>query len=403
MFTPPPSPQPKRTRALSPSEKTPLAPESPSENMPSHSPEEIKRRTGRRLRLAALTIPLALIVLTAYYGYTADPITQESFSSSPPLPSGRTWHGLAFDQSHSHSPPHKRHPEPAPQATSSGSTSSQGLLFSATPTSSNAASSSTTAVANQPIPTIPSAPPTLPTPFPQPFDEGIAQNFSSVTCSDFFANMTNSASFRSCRPFSLLLQSSSGFINAQSNLTLMNSIIWGTCNTTTSYSQCQSNMASFASQLKDACTEELKDLNTMAVSTLTALNAFQVMHDVGCSTDPTSNTYCYLDAVRSANPADSYYYQLPLGIPLPNSTRPTCSACSKGAMNIYASALENSTTASLLTDLQSSYAPSAQLSVQFCGADFAQTNLSNAASSLLSTSPSLLACIAGILVWMTLS
>jgi hypothetical protein len=63
------------------------------------------------------------------------------------------------------------------------------------------------------VPVVPSAPPTLPTPFPQPFDSGIAQNFSSITCSNFFANMTNAAPFRSCRPFSLLLGSSSQFIN----------------------------------------------------------------------------------------------------------------------------------------------------------------------------------------------
>jgi len=371
--------------------------------MQSPSPQQVKQRTGRRFRFAALTVPLVLIILTAYYGYTADPLTKESSSSSPPLHSGTFWHGLALDQSHLR--PHKRHPEPDPQASSIGSTTSP-LIFSATPTSSNAApasSSSQTAVSDQPVPTIPSSPPVLPTPFPQPYDQGIAQNFSSATCSNFFANMTNSEPFRTCRPFSLLLDSSSQFIDAQTNLTLMNSIIWGTCNTTTSYSQCQSNMGFFASQLKTACSDELNGLNTMAVSTLMALNAFQVMHDVACSSDPTTNTYCYLDAVRDPNPSDSYYYQLPLGVPLPNSSVPKCSPCSKGAMNIYATALQDATTGPLLTGLQTTYEPSAKLSVQFCGAGWAQTDLTSSASSLFRSSPSILVGILGILVWMTLS
>ncbi|KAF8903279.1 hypothetical protein CPB84DRAFT_1814674 [Gymnopilus junonius] len=319
------------------------------------SPEETKRRSGRRLRLAVLTLPLVLIVLTAYYGYTADPLTQES-TSSVPLPSSSSWHGLAFDQTHSH--PHRRQPVPVAVPASPSGTSSSSITFLATPTNSNAAPSSSSQTAipitAQPLPTIPSSPPALPTPFPQPFDQGIAQNFSSVTCSDFFANMTNSAPFRSCRPFSLLLGSSSMFIDLQT-----------------------------------ACADELKGLNTMAVSTLMALNAFQVMHDVACSIDPTTNSYCYLDAVHNANPSDSYYYQLPLGIPLPNSSVPTCSPCSKGAMNIYASALENTTAASLLTGLQSTYEPSAKLSVQFCGAGWAQTDLANSALSVFKSPPTI--------------
>jgi hypothetical protein len=143
-------------------------------------------------------------------------------------------------------------------------------------------------VSDQLVPTVPATAPVLPTPFPQALDAGIAQNFSTSSCAAFFANMTSAAPFRTCRPFSLLLESSGAFINvrsravllrnvlltfatypkAQTNLTLLNSIIWGTCNTPTPYEQCKSNMAWFASSLQTSCAQELKDENIMVSNTL---------------------------------------------------------------------------------------------------------------------------------------
>jgi hypothetical protein len=162
-------------------------------------------------------------------------------------------------------------------------------------------------------------------------------------------------------------------------------------------------MGWFASQLQTACTDELKNLDTMTVDTLMALNAFSVMHDVGCEPDPTSNTYCYLNAVFNSNPSDSYYYQLPQGIPLPSSSQPTCSACSKSVMSIYATALQNSVTGPLLTGLKSTYEVSALFAVQYCGAGFAQTNLVSSALPISSSPPWMLAGSLAIFTWMTLA
>ncbi|KDR80289.1 hypothetical protein GALMADRAFT_62417 [Galerina marginata CBS 339.88] len=394
MFTPPPSPNPPRRKELPDSETTPLSKESMEESLRHSSlyPQDVKRRIGRRFRWAVLSVPLIVIFLTFCFGYTTGRVTPESSSPLPPL----SWHGLLSEGSPLRH--HKRNPEPEPQLQAT----TLSLQTAASPTSGSSApvpSSSGTPVSQQAVPNIPSAPPTLPTPFPQPFDGSIAQNFSSVSCANFFANMTNTTPFRSCRPFSLLLGSSTQFINAQTNLTLMNSIIWGTCNTNTDYNQCQANMNWFASTLKTSCVEELKDLNTMVVSTLMALNAFQVMHDVACEADPSSNTYCYLNAVRNSNPSDSYYYQLPLGIPLPKSSVPTCSACAKSVMGIYATALQDATTGPLLTGLQSTYESSARLSVQFCGSGFANTALVNAALSTVRRPSALLAGFLGAFVW----
>ncbi|KAF8965098.1 hypothetical protein BDZ97DRAFT_1659359 [Flammula alnicola] len=403
MFTPPPSPQPARTTAR------PIAiPESRSndsrEAMESYSSSlEAKRWTGRRFRWAVVLVPLVIIFITARIGYKTSRVAQES--SQPLLPI--SWHGFEEGSSWRH---HKRHPEPepAPQGQSSVSSSPSGSsLVSAsattTATAASSASSSSIPVSSQPVPVIPASPPTsLPTPFPQPFDGTLAQNFSSLTCSNFFTNMTNSAPFRQCRPFSMLLQSSTQFINAQTNLTLMNSIIWGTCNTNVDLSQCEQNMGWFADNLKTACDQELKQLNSMATTTLTALQAFQVMHDVACQADPTSNTYCYLNAVRNSNPADSYYYALPLGIPVPSSSQPTCSACSKSVMSIYASALTDPVQGPQLAALKTTYEPTAALTVQFCGANFAQTTVSAASPSFSRSSWAISGCLA-IFAWTILA
>ena len=50
---------------------------------------------------------------------------------------------------------------------------------------------------------------------------------------------------------------------AQSNLTALNAIVWGTCNTDSSKDTCVSNMDWFRDQMQVACDEELKEDNAM--------------------------------------------------------------------------------------------------------------------------------------------
>jgi len=125
------------------------------------------------------------------------------------------------------------------------------------------------------------------------------------------------------------------------------------------------------------------------------------MHDTACQVDPTTNSYCFLSAVQNSNPSDLYFYSLPLGIPLPNTSTPTCSACSRGVMDIYAAALQGSQ-AALLTGLRSSYQISAQIAVQFCGAPFAITSIS-AAVSPYRGSPTVFMSSIFALVWLMLA
>ncbi|GLB42088.1 hypothetical protein LshimejAT787_1101030 [Lyophyllum shimeji] len=365
MFTPPPSPRPKM-RDDSP--RTPVLEAGTTRRFP---PVDEKRRIGRRTRWAVVLVPLVLVLITASTRYLLHPAAFDIFAD---VPGARSWDKLASQALNW--TPHRGHRNLAPrQLLASTSSAPSAPSTSPSPTS--------TDNFNAPVPTVPSTPPSLPTPFLQPFDANLTQNFSSISCFDFFKNMTNALAFRSCRPMSLLLDSSSEFIDAQSNLTLLNSVVWGTCNTNTPKEQCIANMGWFANALKTACAQDLTDQNAMAVSTLNDLQAYALVRETGCLTDPTTNTYCYLNAVRNSNPSDLYFYGLPLGHKLPKSATPSCSACTRSLMGTYSAALEDPAQAAELTGLKKTYNDAVQLAVSTCGNGYAANVIMNGAAPAL--------------------
>ncbi|KAF8348712.1 hypothetical protein F5887DRAFT_1129780 [Amanita rubescens] len=254
-------------------------------------------------------------------------------------------------------------------ATGSGTTTLPPTATSALPVSAQA------------VPTVPPSPPVIPSPFPQPFSAGIPTDGMTVSCVNFFSNMTNSLSFWACRPFSLLMQSSDDFVNAQTNLTLLNELVWGTCNPTPGEGQCIDNLGWFADQLQLSCPRELQSDTPIAADTLTALQAYGLMYNTACIVDPSTNAYCYIEAAHNSNPADLYLYQLPIDIAFPNSATPTCSSCSKDILNMYLAALNNSTQAAGLHALASTYNSGARAADTQCGSTFATVSSSDAVPS----------------------
>lgn len=374
MFTPPASPAPPRTLPLADVRDISPAPSSSDEEgsqyllVPPALPHRIssvpqsddkvsppsvaaqyassvvaKHRTARHTRWTILLVPLVLVLITASTRYVSHPALLDMFSadSSPAAPLSWT--------------PHKRHasPDPAPDGSSA-------VITFPTPTSSSAATQSVTA--SQTVPTIPASPPVLPTPFPQPFDQTLSRNFSTQGCLDFFTNMTQATAFRSCRPFSLLVTQSTAFFQAQANVTFLNEVIWGTCNTNTDADQCVSNMGWFVETLEDVCSQDLKANNAMVTQTRDGLLAYSLMRDVACLPDQATNAYCYVEAAHSSNAGDLYFYKLPLGYQLPASTKPSCSACTKSVMNLYAQ--------SNLTALAGVYDSAATIANGVCGSGF---------------------------------
>ncbi|KAH6906722.1 hypothetical protein BKA70DRAFT_396591 [Coprinopsis sp. MPI-PUGE-AT-0042] len=381
MFTPPPSPQPHRLVITPPSPQpierlSLMADSTPPEHYTVH---EEKKATGRRFRFMVLLVPVVLIAITL----TARLLTAEEHSSYDfsSLSDSLWQHSLSGGELRlQHSSLHKRNPDPqAPGIAIDSSAASSGTSGRPTGTASNPSASSQ---ANQVTPTVPDTPPVLPTPFVQPFDGSLPQNFSSPTCLNFFTNMTNSRPFRSCRPFSLLLQTSDEFISAQQNLTFLNDLVWGTCNTNTDQNECIGNMQWFANELRSQCTAELRDGNSLALNTLLAIEAYAPMREAACQIDPTTNTYCFVNAARDTNPANLYYYSLPLGIKLPKSTDPQCNACLKSLMGMYSSVLKSSTSSEevrSLPGLVQTYENAAELTLGKCGVGFALTGIAGSA------------------------
>ena len=97
-----------------------------------------------------------------------------------------------------------------------------------------------------------------------------------------------------------------------------------------------------------------------------ALQGYSLMRNAVCMADPNTNSYCYVEATHNINPSDLYFYQLPFGNKLPQSTKPTCSACTKSLMSLYAQSLN-------ISALSKTYDSAAQTANGACGAGYVQT------------------------------
>ena len=179
MFTPPPSPLP--------------PPESSSgQPVPAVPPESscspaLQRKRASGIRWSILAVPAVLILITLSTRYISHPALFDSISGNPHGPhDSAEFNDWGF---------HKRHPSPQHPTVPHVARADNDPLNSVIT-----------------VPTIPTNPP-LPTPFPQPFDTTLSRNFSTQACLNFFTNMTLSLQFRQCRPFGLLTQYSSEFID----------------------------------------------------------------------------------------------------------------------------------------------------------------------------------------------
>ncbi|KAG8958326.1 hypothetical protein FRC03_009220 [Tulasnella sp. 419] len=260
------------------------------------------------------------------------------------------------------------------------------MTSSDTPTStSSTASPSNRNIVNRAVdasdpPAIPDPPFPVPTPFPQSFDDTLSYNFSTTSCASFFQDgfLTN-LTFRACRPFSLLLPSSSAFFEAQDNLTTITSVMGGTCNTRLSVDECGGTMDWLAEEIqKDTvCGRDLKDQVVLPVTALNGFRNYRMMRQAGCLVNQRTNTYCFADAVAASSPADFYYYALPLGTPIPGKTQPSCSTCIQSLLSIYATQANNKTML-----ISKTYSDAADLARNTCGAKYALSVTKDSGSTM---------------------
>ncbi|KAJ3897925.1 hypothetical protein F5879DRAFT_679935 [Lentinula edodes] len=383
------------------------------------SSSEAKRRIGRRIKWTAIAIPAVLILVTLANHCFSELLGMVWWVNDETLEAhdGQNWltpdtpnvimdvlHPSHIHHNHVFQPLDNRRKEDtmnegifrrqentdiSVSVATGTATASELVTPTSTAVSSTSGSATTTTsipATSQTLPTIPDSAPVLPTPFPQPWDSSITQNFSTQSCYNFFLNMTNSDDFRSCRPFGLLQNTSDDFADLQSNLTALNAVVWGTCNPTIGVDQCTTNMATFAASLQSACAQDLQDSNLYAVSTLQALNAYSLTQSAGCLNDPSTDSYCYVKAVHNTNPSDLYFYSLVSGVSISNSTTLTCSTCTKSLMSLYVNALN--VNASQLMELASVYASAEALASSSCGSSYAQVSTNTQADSSNSASKS---------------
>ncbi|KZT60956.1 hypothetical protein CALCODRAFT_428519 [Calocera cornea HHB12733] len=239
---------------------------------------------------------------------------------------------------------------------------------SGTSTSSNLLSGTAALAVYTAPPSVPSPALPVPTPFPAPFDISISLNVTTPSCVNFFNTFIQNVTFRACRPFGMLMSSSQQFQAAQANLTQLTAIVGGTCATDMSAAACGEVMDWHAAQIAQDgnCGADIAAQEALAVTALEGFRSYRMMRAAGCLVNAATHAYCYVEAVASLLPNDLYFWVAALGIPLPNATAPTCSACTQQLLGTYGLYANDS---SLL--ISQTYPGAADKARQTCGEGYA--------------------------------
>lgn len=185
-----------------------------------------KRRTGWRTYTMAISFPLLLVLVTLSTRYTIPSRFMHMVAGL--LPESRPHAASVYGANSISDSVHLLHrrqsgPSADPSGVPSSTSTFSGILFPSLSAVSSSIPPTPTQSISSTVPTIPSSSPVLPTPFPQPFDTTLANNFTTNSCENFFTNMTQSLPFRQCRPFSFLSQTSSAFLQVSASYRLSNS------------------------------------------------------------------------------------------------------------------------------------------------------------------------------------
>lgn len=112
-------------------------------------------------------------------------------------------------------------------------------------------------------------------------------------------------------------------------------------------------MNKLATEIKQSnnCGTDYSLGNPLVAAAYNGFLAYAPMYQAGClkasassSSSTSSGNYCFLaSTMNDTNPEDSFIYSLPLGVPLPGASRPTCSSCLQQTMAIFATSAQNLT------------------------------------------------------------
>jgi len=214
-------------------------------------------------------------------------------------------------------------------------------------------------------------------------------------------SMLSNSTFKSCLPFSLLLQNSNSCFQASKSLVRITQTLDYSCraNVTT----CSKVMAAFASNItsQSACATDLSSQNPTIQQARLGLLAYRPLYSASCLRNPSTSAYCFADAItNSSNPTDSYIYFLPLNISLVGGSQPTCDSCLRNTMSVFEAASSDRSSA-----LASDYVSAAMQVNVNCGPNFVNQSLaapvvSGSQSSLPGPSMGLFALVLLVANWL---
>ncbi|KAJ4331507.1 hypothetical protein N0V95_009871 [Ascochyta clinopodiicola] len=129
---------------------------------------------------------------------------------------------------------------------------------------------------------------------PKPFDTGLSNNFTS-SCANFMNKLLKSDALNNCHPFSLLLQTSSGFFDASKSFFRITQTLEATC--AANETQCTATLDGLARELLSdtACKTDYNNDNPIVLQAYNGLVAYKPSYQASCLRDDDGN-YCELIA-----------------------------------------------------------------------------------------------------------
>lgn len=141
-------------------------------------------------------------------------------------------------------------------------------------------------------------------------------------------------------------------------------------------------MSSLANDmLKDEnCGSDYSLGNSVVQGAYDDMVAYEPLYHATCLTNPVTQNYCFVDAVKNASaPADYNVYFVPLGETLGSHASVTCNRCLQATMSLFARWATHDD-----QPLDQSYLPSARAVNEQCGTGFAPSNITVGADKVKS-------------------
>ncbi|KAI0128529.1 hypothetical protein BJ170DRAFT_594368 [Xylariales sp. AK1849] len=230
-------------------------------------------------------------------------------------------------------------------------------------------------------------------PLPSPFDSVLASNFTgddgNGACPAFINSMLTNSTFKQCYPFSMLMQGSTSFFQAEKSLVSITQVLDATCSANVTF--CADYLNGVASNLTDSanCADDFAQDNSVVVQAYEGLRAYQPLYSAACLKNEDTSAYCFANAVTNSSAvSDVYLYFLPLNVSYPSTAAASCSLCTQQTMGIFQAA-----TADRDQFVANTYANAATTVNNVCGSGFVNATLPAAESNAVASmqqAPSLL-------------